>query len=543
MKIAVAQINTTIGDFSGNKRKILNFLARAEKSGADMVVFPELAICGYPPRDLLEKPSFVQRNLECVEEIASKTRQTAVVLGYVALNESKTGRGLFNTAGLLFNGGVQFWQAKTLLPEYDVFDEKRHFEPAKTHRVFKFKGKNIALSLCEDLWAAYDFGGRQLYFQDPMRIFVGKGADLIINLSASPYTLKKQKIREGLVCGAAKRFRRPVIYCNLVGGNDELVFDGQSFAVDREGKIIVKGKSFSEDFFMVDFDNQGKIAKPKEMEDQEEIYEALVLGVRDYMRKCFFKKAVVGLSGGIDSTVVLAIACEAIGAKNVTAVTMPSRFTSRQSINDAREVAKNFNVKTSIIPIDSIYDAYRKTLKFKGSVDNVSLTEENIQARIRGNILMAISNKEGSLVLSTGNKSEVSAGYCTLYGDMAGGLAVISDVPKTMVYQIARFINQKKKLIPESILTKPPTAELKPDQTDQDTLPPYEELDAIIKAYIEDHLSAQSIIAMGFDKKTVEDVVRRIDFNEYKRRQAPPGLKVTSKAFGLGRRMPIAWKP
>lgn len=518
-------------------------LARAEKSGADMIVFPELTTCGYPPRDLLEKPSFIQQNLECVEEIASKTGQTAVVLGYVALNESRTGRGLFNAAGLLYRGKVQFWQAKTLLPEYDVFDEKRHFEPAKAHRVFKFKGKNIALSLCEDLWAAYDFEGRQLYFQDPMRIFVHKGADLVINLSASPYTLKKQKIREGLVCGAARRFRRPVVYCNLVGGNDELVFDGQSFATDREGKIIIKGKTFSEDYFIVDFNNPGKFARPADMKDEQEIYEALVLGVRDYMRKCFFKKAVVGLSGGIDSTVVLAIACEAIGRENLTAITMPSRYTSAQSLDDARAVAKNFKVKTSTVPIDRIYDAYRKTLKFKGSVNRVSLAEENIQARIRGNILMAISNKEGSLVLSTGNKSEVSAGYCTLYGDMAGGLAVISDVPKTMVYQIARFINRKKQLIPKSILTKAPTAELKPDQADQDTLPPYEKLDEILKAYIEDHLSAQSIIAMGFDKKIVEDVVRRIDLNEYKRRQAPPGFKVTSKAFGLGRRMPIAWKP
>lgn len=543
MKIAIAQINTTVGDFSGNKKKILNYLGSAQKMGADIVVFPELTVCGYPPRDLVEKPSFIQRNLECVEEIASKTKRTAVALGYISINESQTGHGLFNTAGLLYDGSVQFSQPKSLLPEYDVFDEARNFEPARTHRVHKFKGRTFALSLCEDLWSAFDFGGRHLYPQDPMKLFVEAGAEIIINLSASPYTLKKQKVREGLVCGAAKDFSRPVVYCNLIGGNDELVFDGQSFAADSKGEIIAMGKAFSEDLFLVDLDKVNRPVKIREMKDEQEIFDALILGLHDYMQKCGFKKVVVGLSGGIDSSVVAAIASEAIGPKNVTAVTMPSRFTSQKSLDDARVIAKNLGIRTKMVPIDGLYDSYRKALGFTGDVRKVSLTEENIQARIRGNILMAISNREGELVLSTGNKSELSVGYCTLYGDMAGGLAIISDVPKTIIYKIAKYINRKKELIPKSILTKPPTAELKPDQTDQDLLPPYEMLDEILKAYVEDHLSAQSIIAMGFDKKRVLDVVRRVDLNEYKRRQSPPGLKVTSKAFGTGRRFPIAWKP
>ncbi len=543
MKIAVAQINTTVGDFSGNKRKVLSYLLRAEKMGADMIVFPELTVCGYPPRDLVEKPSFVQRNLECVEEIASRTTRTAVVLGYVSINESQTGHGLFNTAGLLYDGSVQFSQAKSLLPEYDVFDEGRHFEPARAHRIHTFGSRKIGLSLCEDLWSSFDFGGRHLYQKDPMKLFVQAGADLIINLSASPYTVKKQKIREGLVCGAAKDFSRPVVYCNLVGGNDELVFDGQSFVADARGEMIAMGKAFAEDLFCVDLGIPAVPVKAKEMSDEEEIYKALILGLRDYMEKCGFKKAVIGLSGGIDSATVLAIASAAIGHKNITVVTMPSRFTSKKSLADAHAIAKNFGVKTKVIPIDPIYDAYRRSLGHKGSVRNVSVAEENIQARIRGNILMAMSNKEGALVLSTGNKSELSVGYCTLYGDMAGGLAVISDVPKTMVYKIARFINRSRELIPRSIMTKPPTAELKPDQTDQDLLPPYDVLDDILRAYVEDHLSAPSIVAMGFDRSAVEDVVRRVDTNEYKRRQSPPGLKVTSKAFGIGRRFPIAWKP
>jgi NAD+ synthetase len=543
MKIAVAQINTTVGDFAGNKRKILARLDAAEKAGADIVVFPELTVCGYPPRDLVEKPSFIQKNLECVEEIASKTTKTAVVLGYISINEAQTGRGLFNTAGFLHKGIVQFSQAKSLLPEYDVFDEARHFEPAGAHRVHLFKDNKMGLSLCEDLWSSFDFGGRRFYPQDPMKLFAAAGAEVMLNLSASPYTLKKQKIREGLVCGAAEKFSIPIVYCNLVGGNDELVFDGQSFVANAKGEIIAAGKAFREDFFVVDLGDPPKPVKIHELKDNEEIYEALMLGLKDYMHKCGFKKAVIGLSGGIDSSVVVAIACDAIGPKNVTALMMPSLFTSKRSLDDAYAVAKNFKVGSKVISIDKIYESYRKLLGYRGSSKKVSLTEENIQARIRGNILMAISNREGALVLSTGNKSELSVGYCTLYGDMAGGLAVISDVPKTMVYKIARYINRKREMIPNSVLTKPPTAELKPDQTDQDLLPPYDVLDEILKAYVEDHLSATSIVAMGYNKKSVNDVICRVDTNEYKRRQSPPGLKVTSKAFGIGRRFPIAWKP
>ena len=445
---------------------------------------------------------------------------------------------------LLWIESFQFSQPKSLLPEYDVFDEARHFEPAHSHRVHSFRGTKIALSLCEDLWSSFDFGGRRLYPHDPMKRFVEEGAEVLINLSASPYTLKKHNIRKALVCGAAARFSRPVVYCNLVGGNDELVFDGVSFVANSAGKIIAIGKAFAEDIFLIDL---SKIGAPEiqrtEMDDAEEIFGALVLGLRDYMRKCFFKKAVIGLSGGIDSAVVAALAAEAIGANNVTAIMMPSRFTSRQSTADARAIIHNLKIAHRIVSIDDVYSTYRKALGFSKGEKAVSVSEENIQARIRGNILMAVSNREGALVLSTGNKSELSVGYCTLYGDMAGGLAVISDVPKTMVYKIASFINRKREIIPESVVTKAPTAELRPDQTDQDTLPPYDVLDEILKAYVEEHLSAPSIVAMGFDKKTVADVIRRVDFNEYKRRQSPPGFKVTSKAFGIGRRFPIAWKP
>jgi NAD+ synthase (glutamine-hydrolysing) len=542
MKIAVAQINTTIGDFEGNARKILDGLKWAESQGADLVAFPELAVCGYPPRDLLEKPTFVRRNLECVESIAQKTKKTAAVLGYVSTNETAEGRGLFNTAGILHEGKVKFVQHKTLLPSYDVFDEGRHFEPARKHGVCHIAGKKVALSLCEDMWSWHEFEGRRLYRHDPMERLIGAGAELILNLSASPFTLGKHAVRRQLVSAAAARFEVPVVFCNLVGGNDELVFDGRSMVADKQGRIVWEAKGFVEDSFVVDMERIKPAPPEQTPSEEEEVRRALVLGLRDYMRKCGFDKAVVGISGGIDSAVVAAIACEAIGDRKLMGVLLPSPYSSEESVQDAERLAANLGIVTCEVRIDDIYDVYRKALGFSEDRE-VSIAEENIQARIRGGILMAISNREGAIVISTGNKSELSVGYCTLYGDMAGGFALISDVLKTMVYALARHINKEREVIPRSILEKPPSAELKPDQMDQDALPPYEVLDPIIKAYIEEKQSAEAIVAMGFDREVVEQVVKMIDCNEYKRRQAPPGIKITPKAFGSGRRFPIAWKP
>ncbi|MFH1873592.1 MAG: NAD+ synthase [Pseudomonadota bacterium] len=517
-------------------------MKKAEDHGSDLVVFPELTVCGYAPRDLVEKRRFIEENLESVANIAAKTKQTAVALGYVAPNESEIGYGLFNMAGLLYDGKVQFTQAKSLLPQYDVFDERRHFEPALTHQVHNFKGMNIALSLCEDLWSTHEFEGRRLYHVDPMQLFAKAGAQIILNLSASPYTLGKRNLREKLARETAKQFSVPFVYCNLVGGNDELVFDGHSFVSNAQGQIIASAKDFAEDLVQIDLHQHAQEVTKNDEPVEEDVLQALILGLRDYMRKCSFERAVLGLSGGIDSAVVAAIASLAIGPKNVTAFTMPSQFTSQQSIKDAKKIAKNLKIELKQISIAAIYKVYEKELKL-AKTEQMTVAEENIQARIRGNILMVYSNREGALVLSTGNKSELAVGYCTLYGDMAGGLAIISDIPKTLVYKLAAHINQKYgKLIPESVLNKAPSAELKPDQTDQDSLPPYEILDQILKEYIENHNSLKNIMAKGFAKEMVEDVLRKVNLNEYKRRQAPPGLKITSKAFGTGRRFPIAWK-
>lgn len=542
MKIAIAQINTTIGDFDGNAAKIIERIRWAEGAGVDIVVFPELAVCGYPPRDLLEKPSFISHNLQTVDMIARKTRRVGVVLGFVSVNESAEGRGLYNSAGLLHDGAVRFVQHKALLPEYDVFDEVRHFEPAKRHEVYSFAGSKIGLTLCEDLWSLHSFRGRRLYKIDPMEKLSAAGAELIINLSASPFTLGKQSIRRKLMCSEAQRYGLPIIYCNMVGGNDELVFDGRSFTTNAAGHIVCEAKAFEEDSLIVDSAHFKPLKKLPEFIEEEEVRRALILGLHDYMRKCGFERAVIGLSGGIDSAVVAAIACEAIGSKKVTGVMMPSPYTLNKSTEDAKKLAANLGMTTLTIPISPIYEAYRSTLGYKAHAKEVSLAEENMQARIRGNMLMAISNKEKALVLSTGNKSELSVGYCTLYGDMAGGLALISDLPKTFVYALARHINKDGEVIPLAIIERPPTAELKPDQKDEDLLPPYDVLDSIIKLYVEERQSVEAIIAEGFDKKTVNRVAAMIDCNEYKRRQAPPGIKITSKAFGVGRRFPIAWQ-
>ena len=548
MKIAIAQIGTTVGDFNANTAKICDRIERAAAMGASLVVFPELTTTSYPPRDLLERKYFVEANLKALKNIAKSCKKCAALVGFVAKNPSKSGKGLFNSAALLQGGKVKFVQHKALLPTYDVFDEARHFEPARTHKVIKFAGEKIGITICEDVWSKVEISGRHLYHYDPVASLAKEGAKIIINLSASPFNVGKVKVREGLLSKASRQHKLPIVYVNAVGGNDELVFDGRSTVVNAFGQIAHVGRAFEEDFFIVDTQNLKKRTKPVSGEalPVADLYSALKLGLGDYMKKCGFKKVVVGYSGGIDSCVVAALAAEVCGAQNVTGVAMPSPYSSDESVTDAKELAERLGTQFEIVPIGDIYHAYRRSLsKLLGKSefsDDVTLTDENIQARVRGNILMAISNEKGALVLSTGNKSELAVGYCTLYGDMAGGLALISDVPKVMVWELARYINRAKELIPSRCITKPPSAELRPNQLDTDSLPPYEVLDQILKMYIEEHKSPEEIVRKGFDKTIVDGVVAKIDRNEYKRRQAAPGLKMTSKAFGMGRSFPIAWK-
>ncbi|OGQ22601.1 MAG: NAD+ synthase [Deltaproteobacteria bacterium RIFCSPLOWO2_02_FULL_44_10] len=539
MKIAVAQINSTIGDFEGNTKKILDRLAWAEKAEADLLLFPELAVCGYPPQDLLFHPSFIDRCTQAVRDISEKTSSTAVVLGYPSVNTTSSGRAFFNAAGFFAEGKMLCEHQKALLPNYDVFDEKRYFEPGTSFLPCEWKGKKLGLSICEDMWSSYTLQGKKLYRLDPLQELVNAGADIILNLSASPYSLEKIEVRHSLLSQTAKRLSRPIFFCNLVGGNDSLIFDGNSLVVNAQGEIVHEGQRFVEDNFLFDLKTDARSVRLPEISPAEEMRKALVLGLRDYVHKCGFSHVVIGLSGGIDSAVVAALAVEALGSEHVTGILMPSPYTLQQSMDDAQALANLLSIKTEVHPINAIYDAYRNEIS---SSKEITVVEENLQARIRGNILMAFSNRTGAMVLSTGNKSELSVGYCTLYGDMAGGLSVIADVPKTFVYKIARVMNDEHPVIPPAILERPPSAELKPDQKDEDVLPPYDILDQILKAYIEEQKSIPEIVRMGFDARIVTDVARRVDRNEYKRRQAAPGLKVTSKAFGTGRRMPIAWK-
>lgn len=551
MKIAVAQINTTIGDFEGNLNKISAHIEKAKKSRADLVIFPEMAVTSYPPRDLLEMRGFVRKNLETLNKLATRCSGIGAIVGFVSENKKAEGKPLFNSAAFIANKKVAFVQHKSLLPSYDVFDEARYFEGGSRHRVFSYKGLKIGLTICEDIWNLAGADKRRLYHYDPVALLVKEGAELIINISASPFYVGKPQVRESLLGKTAAKYKMPIVYVNAVGGNDELVFDGRSLVVNGQGRVFHEGKLFKEDFFVVD---TVKLASPTNVQkspplnrwrargDVEDLYDALVLGLGDYMKKCGFKKAVIGLSGGIDSCVVAALAADAIGGENVLGIAMPSKYSSRESVVDAAALAKNLKTGFQTVPIGAVYSEYLKTLELPKDASSISLTHENIQARIRGNILMAISNKTGAIVLSTGNKSEIAVGYCTLYGDMAGGLAVISDVPKTGVYRLAHYINREREIIPDVCILKPPSAELKPDQKDSDTLPPYETLDKILKFYIEDLLGPDEIVKKGFNKDIVADIIRRVDRNEYKRRQAPPGLKVTSKAFSAGRKYPIVRK-
>ena len=543
MKIALGQINPTVGDFAGNAAKIIDFAQTAKSRGAGLILFPELSVCGYPPRDLVERSSFVVHNHEAAEHIAAETHGIAVIIGLVTRAHADTGKSVMNSAALLMEGGIKFVQSKMLLPTYDVFDEMRNFAPARSQSLLPFCGKQMALTICEDAWNDKHFWDRRLYSFDPVEALVQAGGNFVLNISASPFWAGKRELRREMLATIARTDRVPVAFVNQVGGNDSLVFDGSSMVFDREGHVIAQGKSFEEDLVLLDSDSlTGEIHEQIEGEEGS-IYSGLVLGTRDYMRKCGFRQAIIGLSGGIDSALTAAIAADAIGAENVIGVGMPGPYSSSGSIDDAKALAGNLGIRFEILPITEIFEGYRKVLYqvFQGRPEDA--TEENIQSRIRGSLLMALSNKFGALVLSTGNKSELGVGYCTLYGDMAGGLAVISDVPKTMVYRLSRYVNSRKPVIPAATPEKPPSAELRPGQMDSDSLPAYDILDAILEDYVEQAHSIEEIARdRGFDVELVRSVVRMIERNEYKRQQAAPGIKISPKAFGYGRRFPIAAK-
>lgn len=549
MKIALAQFNPTVGDFAGNTARILALATQAKERGADLAVFSELCLCGYLPQDLLERPAFIERNKRELRALATKLPVPAIV-GYAGKSTNGTGKAIANKAALLAGGKVAFEQSKMLLPTYDVFDESRYFQPAEKQCVHEFGGEKLGITICEDVWNDKNFWAVPLYDRDPVTELAAQGTQVLINISASPYTIDKRGLRVDMLRSIAITHRLPVVYVNQVGGNDSLIFDGASVALTADGKVAAQGAAFEDDVVLFDTaTGEGEIHE----QPREEIayaYRALVQGTRDYVHKCRFTKTLVGLSGGIDSAVVAAIAVDALGAQNVLGVSMPGPFSSEGSKIDAEAVARNLGIEFKTIPITAVYQSYLAALKPVFGKRKPDVAEENIQARIRGNYLMALSNKFGSMVLSTGNKSELAVGYCTLYGDMAGGLAVISDVPKLMVYALAEYINdkarretrdRKRELIPRATIEKPPSAELRENQKDEDSLPPYDVLDRILKSYIEDVKSPQEIAdKYGYDLKLVREIAMLVDRSEYKRKQAAPGLKITSRAFGFGRPFPIA---
>jgi NAD+ synthase (glutamine-hydrolysing) len=544
VKTALAQINPTVGDFTGNLEKIFSASRRAAEQGARLTVFSELAICGYPPADFLEKPGFLARCRTAVDELASATRElsTAVLAGVALPAPGGAGKPAVNAAVLLNRGRLLLEQHKRLLPFYDVFDEQRYFCPARSQQVIELDGARLAITICEDAWNDKGFWPRRLYSIDPMEEIMAQHPALHINISSSPFWHGKRELRRQMLGAIARRDRIPVIMCNQVGGNDSLIFDGSSVALNGRGELIAQAASFEEDLVIVDPCQAQPVAEPP-ADDTEAAYRALVLGTRDYLHKCGFRKAIVGLSGGIDSALVAAIATEALGADNVLAVGMPSPYSSRGSIDDSRRLAANLGIHFELISITELFRGFTHTLEplFAGNAED--LTEENIQPRIRGTLLMALSNKLGALVLTTGNKSEMAVGYCTLYGDMVGALAVIGDLVKTRVYAVCRWLNRNGEVIPPAILEKPPSAELRPGQMDTDSLPPYDVLDPILEAYVERYETPEYIASThGYAPDLVRQVVRLVERSEYKRQQAAPVLKVTSKSFGSGRRFPIAVK-
>ncbi len=545
MKIALGQINPTVGDLAGNADRMVRYAREASAAGAQLVIFPELAVCGYPPRDLVEKPSFLDRVQQELARLARETAglPTAIVCGFARRHEG-TGKTAANCAAFLQQGEVRFVQQKILLPTYDVFDEGRNFTPGDRQDVWPALGRRLAITICEDVWNDKQFWERRLYPRDPVEELVAQGADILINISCSPYHMHKRQLRRDMLAAIARRHRLPVVLVNQVGGNDQLVFDGASFVLDPEGNVRALARSFEEDLVFYDTDTNSGDLHDTFPDECEAVYQGLVLGTRDYVRKCGFERVLVGLSGGIDSSLTAVIAADAVGPENVTGIGMPGPYSSPGSIDDSRALAQSLGIRFDLIPINQPYNAFLDVLGpvFAGLPADV--TEENLQARLRGVTLMALSNKFRALVLTTGNKSELAVGYCTLYGDMCGGLAVISDVPKTLVYELARVANRRRPgAIPEPVFTKAPSAELRPGQKDSDSLPEYDVLDPILKAYVEENESPESIARrLGPPLDLVRRIARLVDGNEYKRQQAAPGLRVTSKAFGIGRRFPIAQK-
>jgi NAD+ synthase (glutamine-hydrolysing) len=556
VKIALAQINPTVGEFAGNTKKILEFAARGAELGAELVVFPELAVCGYPPADFLEKAVFVARAVEAVEEIAAWTRakdRPAILCGTVMPAISPVGKQVRNVAALLSDGKVSFVQQKMLLPFYDVFDEQRYFEPATEQTLTCVGGEPLAITVCEDAWNDKGFWPRQMYPVDPVEALMKQWATqpkelagrqrIILNISASPYWRGKPQVRQSMLAALAARHGAFVAMTNQVGGNDSLVFDGSSLVIRPDGEVVTRAASFAEDLVFFDTKDEEAVVADAVVDEAAETWQALVLGTRDYVRKCGFSKALVGLSGGIDSALVAAIAVEALGAENVVGVGMPSEYSSLGSIEDARKLAKNLGVRFELLPIHDVFAQCQKVLKPLFAGTPFGLAEENLQPRIRGTLLMALSNKFGALVLTTGNKSEMSTGYCTLYGDMVGALAVIGDVMKTRVYALSRYANREREVIPRETMEKAPSAELRPEQRDTDSLPPYEVLDPILEAYVERYCSAEQIAEeQRIEVGLVRSVIQLVERSEYKRQQAAPVLKVTRKSFGMGRRFPIAVK-
>ncbi len=540
MRIGVLQLNSTIGAYAANRDRLLAGYEQLGRAGAEFVLAPELFLCGYPPRDLLLRPDFIDANLAALQEVAAAIGNIPLCLGFVDRNLARPGRPLVNAAAVLQNGAVIWRTTKSLLPTYDVFDEDRYFEPAKTVAPFEFNGRKLGITICEDIWNDEDFWPERLYRRDPVKELIAQGADLILNISASPWSVGKEQTRLAMLQRVARDENVPLVQVNAIGANDELIFDGHSVALDRRGAVLALAKGFAEDTFVVEVDEATESGAVNWPGREELLFHALTLGIRDYVQKCGFKSVVLGLSGGIDSAIVAVLAVAALGAEQVLGVSMPARYSSQGSLSDAEALAKNLGIRYEVLAIEPAFKAMEGQLARVFANTKPNEAEENLQSRLRGLTLMALSNKFGSLVLTTGNKSEMAVGYCTLYGDMCGALAVIADVFKTEVYALARWINRDRVVIPEDSISKPPSAELRPDQKDQDSLPPYEVLDAILQLYVVDLLGKDEIIRRGFDASVVNDVINKVTFSEYKRRQAAPGLKVSPRAFGTGRRIPVA---